>query len=169
MGIVAAQCLVFIAQNDICAPRPLYYHLFFLDNRRDPARSPPRRLPDSLLFPSISQPFHAPSRLVSPFDPLFEPLGTPFRCCFRPPLAFRHYISSVSCVVPSRFLYVFRHVSGVPAVGIGAGGAFRVVSYRAFHAVAPLPVSFSCALDETCRLPRRGAGREAGRFMEGFM
>lgn len=28
MGIVAAQCRVFIAQNDICAPRPLYYHLF---------------------------------------------------------------------------------------------------------------------------------------------
>ena len=66
MGIVAAQCRVFIAQNDICALRPLYYHLFLLDNRHVPARSTPRRLLDSLLFPSISQSFHDPSRLVSP-------------------------------------------------------------------------------------------------------
>lgn len=63
MGIVAAQCRVFIAQNDICAPRPLYYHLFFLNNRHVPARSPPRRLPDSLLLLSIPSAFHAPSRL----------------------------------------------------------------------------------------------------------
>lgn len=63
MGIVAAQCRVFIAQNDICAPRPLYYHLFFLNNRHVPARSPPRRLPDSLLLLSIPPAFHAPSRL----------------------------------------------------------------------------------------------------------
>lgn len=62
MGIVAAQCRVFIAQNDICAPRRLYTDLFFLDNRRVPACSPPRWLPNSLLLPSIPQAFHAPSR-----------------------------------------------------------------------------------------------------------
>lgn len=63
MGIVAAQCWVFIAQNDICAPRPLYYHLFFLDNRRVPASSPPRRLLDSLPLLSIPPAFHVPYRL----------------------------------------------------------------------------------------------------------
>ena len=62
MGIVAAQCRVFIAQNDICAPSPLYYHLFFLDNRRVPARLPPRRLLDSLPLHAILSAFHAPSR-----------------------------------------------------------------------------------------------------------
>lgn len=107
MGIVAAQCRVFIAQNDICAPRPLYYHLFLLDNRRIPASSPPRRLPDSLLFPSISQPFRDPSRLVPPLDPFPEPLDEPFRCRFRPPLAFRHCISGISCAVPAGFPLAF--------------------------------------------------------------
>lgn len=63
MGIVAAQCRVFIAQNDICAPRPLYYHLFFLDNRHVSTRSPPRRLLDSLQLLSILPAFHAASRL----------------------------------------------------------------------------------------------------------
>lgn len=63
MGIVAAQCRVFITQNDICAPRPLYYHLFFLDNRRVPASSPPRRLLDSLPLLSIPPAFHIPYRL----------------------------------------------------------------------------------------------------------
>lgn len=63
MGIVAAQCRVFIAQNDICAPRPLYYHLFFLDNRHVSARSPPRRLLDSLPLLSILPAFHAAYRL----------------------------------------------------------------------------------------------------------
>lgn len=63
MGIVAAQCRVFITQNDICAPRPLYYHLFFLDNRHVSARSPPRRLLDSIPLLSILPAFHAASRL----------------------------------------------------------------------------------------------------------
>lgn len=63
MGIVAAQCWVFITQNDICAPRPLYYHLFFLDNRRVPASSHLRRLPDSLPLSSIPPAFHVPYRL----------------------------------------------------------------------------------------------------------
>lgn len=63
MGIVAAQCRVFIAQNDICAPRPLYYHLFFLDNRCVTACSPPRWLSDSIPLSSIPPPFHVPYRL----------------------------------------------------------------------------------------------------------
>lgn len=85
MGIVAAQCRVFIAQNDICAPRPLYYHLFLLDNRHVPSRFPPRRLPDSLLFPSILPPFHVSSRLVSPLDLFPELSGGPFCRRFRSP------------------------------------------------------------------------------------
>lgn len=101
MGIVAAQCRVFIAQNDICAPRPLYYHLFFLDNRHVPARSPPRRLPDSLLLLSIQPAFHVPYRFVSSLGPLFEPPGRPSRRRFCLPQAFPHRISGVSCVVPA--------------------------------------------------------------------
>ena len=100
MGIVAAQCRVFIAQNDICAPRPLYYHLFFLDNRRVPARSPTRRLPDSLLFPSIPPAFHVPYRIVSFLGPLFEPPGGSSRRRFRPSLTFPHRLSGTSCAVP---------------------------------------------------------------------
>lgn len=168
MGIVAAQCRVFIAQNGICAPRPLYYHLFFLDNRRIPARSPPRWLPNSLLFPSILPPFHVLSRLVSPLSPLFEPSGGSFRRCFLPPWAFRHRISGVSCAVPSRLLDVFRRVSDVTAVEIGVRGAFLIAPCRASHDIASLPVSFSCQVGTTCRLPRRRAGRKAGRFMECF-
>lgn len=68
MGIVAAQCRVFIAQNDICAPCPLYYHLFFLDNRRVPVCSPPRRLPDSLMLLSILPAFHAAFRPSARFS-----------------------------------------------------------------------------------------------------
>lgn len=100
MGIVATQCRVFIAQNDICAPRPLYYHLFFLDNRCVPASSPPRRLLDSLPLSSIPPAFHVPYRLVSSLGPLPEPPGGPFRRRSRPSLAFLHRLSSVSCVVP---------------------------------------------------------------------
>lgn len=103
MGIVAAQCRVFIAQNDICAPRPLYYYLFFLDKRRIPARSPSRRLLDSLPLPSISPPFHAPYRLVSPLGPLFEPPNGPFRRRFQLLWAFHHRLSGVSCAVPVGF------------------------------------------------------------------
>ena len=101
MGIVAAQCRVFIAQNDICAPRPLYYHLFFLNNRHVPARSPPRRLPDSLLLLSIPPAFHAPYRLVSSLGLLPEPQNGPFCHRFRHQQAFPHRLSGVSCAVPA--------------------------------------------------------------------
>lgn len=107
MGIVAAQCRVFIAQNDICAPRPLYYHLFFLNNRHVPARSPPRRLPDSLRFQSISQPFHVLSRPVSPLGSFPEPQNGPFCHRFRHQQAFHHRLSGVSCAVPAGSLLAF--------------------------------------------------------------
>lgn len=110
MGIVAAQCRVFIAQNDICAPRRLYTDLFFLDNRRIPASSPSRRLPDSLLFPSILPPFHVPSRPASSLDPLHEPPGGSSRRRFRLTQAFRHRLSGVSCAIPSGFPLVFSSV-----------------------------------------------------------
>lgn len=111
MGIVAAQCRVFIAQNDICAPRPLYYHLFFLDNRRVPACSHSRRLYDSLLLLSISPLSHVLYRLVSSFEPFPEPPGGSSRRRFRPPMAFPHRLSGVSCVVPAGFPLVFSSVS----------------------------------------------------------
>ena len=107
MGIVAAQCRVFIAQNDICAPRPLYYHLFLLDNRHVPSRFPPRRLPDSLLFPSILPPFHVSSRPVSSLDPFHEPSGWSSRRRFRSPQTFRYRLSGVSCAVPVGFPLAF--------------------------------------------------------------
>lgn len=107
MGIVAAQCRVFIAQNDICAPRPLYYHLFFLDNRRVPACSPTRRLPDSLQPPSIPPAFHALYRFVSSLGTLFEPQSGPSRRRFRLPMAFPHRLSGVSCAVPVGFPLAF--------------------------------------------------------------
>lgn len=100
MGIVAAQCRVFIAQNDICAPRPLYYHLFFLDNRRVPACSPTRWLLDSLPLLSIPPAFHAPCLIVSPFGSLLEPQNESFRHRFRHLRAFPHRLSGVSCAVP---------------------------------------------------------------------
>lgn len=90
MGIVAAQCRVFIAQNDICAPRPLYYHLFFLDNRRVPACYPPRRLPDSLPLQLISPAFHAPSRLSASLSSRkASRLADVFAICGRFRIAFR--------------------------------------------------------------------------------
>lgn len=110
MGIVAAQCWVFITQNDICAPRPLYYHLFFLDNRCVPARSPPRRLLDSLPSHSIPQPFHVLSRPVSPLGPLPEPSGGPSRHRFRHSRAFRRRLSGVLCAVPAASPLVFSSV-----------------------------------------------------------
>lgn len=90
MGIVAAQCRVFIAQNDICAPRPLYYHLFFLDNRHVSARSPPRRLLDSLPLLSILPAFHAASRLSARLSSRkASRLADVFAICGRFRIAFR--------------------------------------------------------------------------------
>ena len=141
MGIVAVQCRVFIAQNDICAPRPLYYNLFFLDNRRVPARSPTRRLPDSLLLPSIPTAFHVPYRLrlasraalraaervVSPpFSPSDGVSASPFEC-----------LLCRSCGLPSRFLVRFPSILVVFAVGIEAGGAFPIIQRWVSHAIAP--------------------------------
>ena len=172
MGIVAAQYRVFIAQNDICAPRPLYYHLFFIDNRCVPACSPTRRLPDSLLLPSIPTAFHVPYRLrlaslpacrvaKRPVSPTFSSSASvsvsPFGC-----------LLCRSCGLPSRFLVRFPSILVVFAVGIEAGGTFRVVPDRVSNAVASLPVPFSCTLGAACRLPRRWAGREAGSFMGCF-
>lgn len=155
MGIVAAQCRVFIAQNDICAPRSLCYHLFLLDNRRATACSPPRRLPDSLPLSSIPPAFHDPSRLGPPLDPFPESPGEPFRCRFRPPLAFRHCISGVSCVVPAGFPLAFsmffgayrgprsrnRSVRGVPCRSISSvpcrRSAPRSVFLHAGRCVSP--------------------------------
>lgn len=172
MGIVAAQCRVFIAQNDICAPRPLYYHLFFLDNRCVPACPPPRRLPDSLRLLLIPPPFHVLSCLVSSLGSLFKPPGEPSRRRFSPSDGVSASpfwcLLHRSCGLPSRLLVRFPSILVVFAVEIEAGGAFRVVQYRASHAVAPLPVPFSCTLGAACRLPRRWAGREAGSFMGCF-
>lgn len=169
MGIVAAQCRVFIAQNDICAPRHLYYHLFFLDNRHVPACSPPRQLPDSLPLSSIPPAFHVPYRLStrSPSRQASR-LAAVFAIRWRFHIAFR--ASPVPFLrAPLSFFFVrFPSILVVFAVGIEAGGAFRIVQCRASHAVVPLPVPFSCTLGAVCRLPRRWTGREAGSFMGCF-
>ena len=161
MGIVAVQCRVFIAQNDICAPRRLYTDLFLLDNRRIPASFPPRRLSDSLPLSSISPAFHAPSRLVSPFDPLLEPPGEPFRCRFRPPLAFRHCISGVSCVVLAGFPLAFSMFFGAYRASQQSESEREGRSVP-FHVECPMPSlrsPFRFPARWTLRVAFRGVGR----------
>lgn len=161
MGIVAAQCRVFIVQNDICAPRPLYYHLFLLDNRRIPASSPPRRLPDSLLFPSISQPFRDPSRLVPPLDPLPELSGGPFCRCFCPTQTFRYRLSSVSCTVPVGFPLAFSMFFGAywasPQSESEREG--RSVPFHIECSMSSLRSPFRFPARWTLRVAFRGVGR----------
>lgn len=161
MGIVATQCRVFIAQNDICAPRPLYYHLFLLDNRHVPSRFPPRRLPDSLQLQSILPPFHVPSRLVSPLDPFPEPLDEPFRCRFCPPLAFRHCISGISCAVPAGFPLAFSMFFGAYRMSPQSKSMCKGHSVSS-HAVRPmisLRSPFRFPARWTLRVAFRGVGR----------
>lgn len=161
MGIVAAQCRVFIAQNDICAPRPLYYHLFFLDNRCVPARSSLRRLPDSLLLLSISPAFHAPFRLVSLLGPLFEPPGEPSRLRFRLRWVFPHRLSGVSCAVPvgfslalSMFFDVYRTLPQSESKREGRSVLFQTE--------CPMP-SLRSPFRSPARWTRRAAFRGVGR------
>lgn len=161
MGIVAAQCRVFIAQNDICAPRPLYYHLFLFDNRHVPSRFSPRRLPDSLQLQSILPPFHVPSRLVSPLDPFPEPLGEPFRCRFCPPLAFRRCISGVSCVVPAGFPLAFSMFFGAYRASPQSESEREGRSVP-FHVECPMP-SLRSPFCFPVRRARRVAFRDVGR------
>lgn len=161
MGIVAAQCRVFIAQNDICAPRPLYYHLFLLDNRHVPSRFPPHRLPDSLPLSSIPPPFHVPYRLVSSLDPLFEPPSGPSLRRFRHMRAFPHRLSGVSCAVPAGFplvpLSVFHLSSSSPQSESRREG--RSVSS---DAVRPMP-SLRFPFRSPARWTRRVVFRSVGR------
>ena len=165
MGIVAAQCRVFIAQNDICAPRPLYYHLFFIDNRHVPARFPPRRLFDSFPLPSIPPAFHVPYRLVSLLGPLFEPPSGSSRRRFRPSLTFPHRLSGTSCAVPvgsplafSMFFDVYRTSP--------QSESEREERSVSFHAVRPMPSFRSPSSFPACRAERvacRGVGRGGRR------
>lgn len=172
MGIVAAQCRVFIAQNDICALRPLYCHLFFLDNRCVSARSLPRRLLDFLQPPSIPPAFHAMYRLVSSLGPLFEPQSWPFRRRFCYPLAFPHRLSGVSCAVPAGSPFVFSSVSRLSSSSSQSESRRegRSVSY---NAVRPMPSLRSPSRFPACwavRVAFRGVGRggRAGSFMGCF-
>lgn len=165
MGIVAAQCRVFIAQNDICAPRPLYYHLFFLDNRHVPARSPPRQLPDSLPLPSISLPFHVLSRLVSLLWALFEPPGWSSRRRFRLPMAFPHRLSDVSCAVPAGFPLVFSSVFRLSSSSSQSESRREGRSVSS-HAERPIPSLRSPSRSPACQAVRvafQGVGRGGRR------
>lgn len=165
MGIVATQCRVFIAQNDICAPRPLYYHLFFLDNRCVPASSPPRRLPDSLPLLSIPPAFHVPYRLVSSLDPLFEPLGEPSRRRFRHQQAFPHRLSGVSCAVPVGFPLVFSSVSRLSSLLPQSESEYegRSVSSDAVRSMPSLSSPFRSPARRARRVAFRGVGRGGRR------
>lgn len=165
MGIVAAQCRVFIAQNDICAPRPLYYHLFFLDNRRVPARSLTRRLPDSLLLPSIPTAFHTPYLIVSSFGSLFEPPGGSFRRSSRHLLASPHRLSDVSCAVPVGsplvLSSVFHLFSPSPQSESSCEG--RSVSSNAERSMLSLRSPFRSPVRRAVRVVFRGVGRGGRR------
>lgn len=172
MGIVAARCLVFIAQNGICAPRPLYYHLFFLDNRRTPARSLPRRLSDSLLLLSISPLSHVLYRLVSPFEPFPEPPGGSSRRRFRPPMAFPHRLSGVSCAVPAGFPLVFSSVSRLSSSSSQSKSRRegRSVSYNVARPMLSLRSPSRSPARWARRVVFRGVGRggDTGCFMGCF-
>mgnify|MGYP004476541183 CR=1 FL=1 len=168
MGIVAAQCRVFIAQNDICAPRPLYYHLFSIDYRRVPARSPPRRLLDSLPLPSIPPAFHAPvsprfalrsvlraakRAAPPPFSPFAGVPSLPFGC----PLC-------RSRSIPSRFLVRFFVSSCRPRSRNrnGRDVPYRSMPYAPYRRFVPRPV-FLRAGRRVSSVVSRG-GEDGGEF-----
>lgn len=162
MGIVAAQCRVFIAQNDICATRPLYYHLFFLDNRRVPARSP--RPPAPRFPPALVDSASVPCP-VSPIDSLSEPPSEPSRRRFRYPLAFPHRLSGVSCAVPAGSPFVFSSVFRLSSSSSQSESRRegRSVSY---NAVRPMPSLRSPSRFPACwavRIAFRGVGRRGRR------
>lgn len=165
MGIVAVQCRVFIAQNDICALRPLYYHLFSLDNRHVPVRSLPRRLTDSLLLPSISLAFHATYRLGSSLGPLSEPQSGPSHRRFRHLLALPYRLSGVSCAVPVGFPLVFSSVSRLSSLSpqLESRREGRPVSSDAARPMPSLSSPFRSPARQAMRVVFRGVGRGGRR------
>lgn len=171
MGIVAAQCRVFITQNDICAPRPLYYHLFFLDNRHVSARSPPRRLLvvhpvpiDFACVPCRVSPLRRACRVAKrAVSPTFSPSAGV------PGIAFR----AVSCAIPARAsLLVFSSVSRLSSSSSQSesrreGRSLSSNAGRPMPFCSPSPrhpVPFSCVPGGACRLSwrRHGDGERGG-------